>query len=164
VFTLCMTALVELEAGNREEADRLYAQTQARARTIPAHHPIHGHAMSLIMVMSASFALRSGELADARRWLAEAFPVARATTDMPIVASVGVTAAKVEAVDGDPARAARMLGASAVLRGADDPTSVDIRRLAGELTEVLGADGFSAAYAAGRSLSRDDAIALLDPA
>jgi predicted ATPase/DNA-binding SARP family transcriptional activator len=164
VFTLCMTALVELEAGNREEADRLYAQTQARARTIPAHHPIHGHAMSLIMVMSASFALRSGELADARRWLAEAFPIALATTDMPIVASVGVTAAKVEAVDGDPARAARMLGASAVLRGADDPTSVDIRRLAGELTEVLGADGFSAAYAAGRSLSRDDAIALLDPA
>jgi ATP/maltotriose-dependent transcriptional regulator MalT len=164
VFTLCMTALVELEAGNHEEADRLYALTQARAHTIPAHHPVHGHALSMIKVMSASFALRSGDVADARRWLAEAFPIALATTDMPIVANVGVTTAKVEAVDGDRARAARMLGAAAVLRGAEDPTAVDIKRLMADLTESLGTDGFAAAYGAGRALTRDDAIALLDPA
>jgi ATP/maltotriose-dependent transcriptional regulator MalT len=163
VFTLCMTALVELEAGNKPEADRLYALTQARARTIPPHHPIQGHAMSLILVMSASFALRSGELADAHRWLDEAFPIALATTDMPIVANVGVTSARLEAIDGDPAVAARMLGASAVLRGAEDSTALDIKRLTADLTERLGADGFAAAYAAGRALTRDEAIALLDP-
>ena len=163
VFTLCMTALVELESGNREEADRLYVLTQSRARTIPPHHPIHGHALSMILVMSAAFALRSGDVAEARRWLAEAFPVALATTDMPIVANVGVTAAKVEAVDGDPELAARILGAAAVLRGAEDPTAVDIKRVIAQLTEALGADGFAAAYGAGRALSRDEAIALLDP-
>jgi len=163
VFMMCMTALVELECGNRAEADRFFELTQERSRTISRQHPIFGHAMSMIMVMSAVFALRSGDVAGARRWLADAFPIALTTTDMPIVANVGVTGAKVEAVDGDPAIAARMLGAASVLRGAEDPTAVNIKRLMAELTEVLGADGFAAAYAAGRALTREEAIALLDP-
>jgi hypothetical protein len=82
---------------------------------------------------------------------------------MPIVASAGVAHAELLARAGDPIAAATALGAAAALRGAEDPTAVDVARLTARLSAELGPDGFAAAFAAGRELDRDTALALLDP-
>lgn len=164
VVTLCMSAAVEQEAGDLEQARRLHAEAVRLVEAIPAGHPILNHAQSMMLVMSTAFATTDGDLDLARRLGRQAYAAATGTTDMPIVALAGVALAALVAREGEPARAAQMLGATAVLRGADDPTSVQIARLTAELTATLGASDFTDAYAAGRGLDRDAALALLEPA
>ena len=106
--------------------------------------------------------MRDGELPAARDSLDEALRTAVATTDMPIVASVAVTISELAVRTGDPERAARLLGAAAVLRGADDATALDIGRLTRRLVDELGEEGFRRAYGEGRALDREAALALLE--
>jgi hypothetical protein len=71
-----------------------------------------------------------------------------------------VALADLAAREGELAAAAQLLGAAARLRGAEDPTALNIARLTRELTAALGADGFGAEYGVGYARSHDDAIAL----
>ena len=96
--------------------------------------------------------------------VAAAHETAIGTKDMPIVASVGVAVSDLAARTAQPVDAAEMLGAAARLRGADDATNLDIRRLMATLREALGDAGFEDAYERGRALDREAAIARLDPA
>ena len=57
-----------------------------------------------------------------------------------------------------------MLGAAARLRGSADRTSPDVAQLTARLRGELGDAAFAAAFAAGRALDRDAALARLDPA
>jgi predicted ATPase/DNA-binding SARP family transcriptional activator len=164
VFTLCMTAVVEQEAGNREDARTLIDEAMRQVSVIPVGHPIQGHARSLMLIMTTTFARLDGDLDAARGLGREAYTAAIGTTDMPIVASVAVALAAVAACDDEPERAAHTLGAAAVLRGAEDPTAVDISRLTTELKQTLGEDEFRAAYDRGRAMDRDAALAYVNPA
>jgi hypothetical protein len=87
-----------------------------------------------------------------------------AADDMPLLASVGGTLAHLARALGQPARAAEMLGACAVVRGGEDPTDLAVTQLGSMLREDLGAEGYSRAYAAGKARGRAEARELLDPA
>jgi predicted ATPase len=164
VFTLSMTAVVEQEAGNRDEARRLNDEAMRRVSTIPKGHPVFGHARALMLNLATTFARIDGDLVEARRFAGDAYVAAVGTTDMPIVAAVGVAVAALLAAEGESERAARTLGAAAVMRGAEDPTSLDIVRVSADLTGALGEVAFRAAYDSGRAMDRDAALAYLDPA
>jgi hypothetical protein len=56
-----------------------------------------------------------------------------------------------------------VLGASAQLRGGDDPTDTAVRSIATAARAALGGR-YDAAYASGRSLPRAEAVARIDPA
>ena len=86
------------------------------------------------------------------------------TGDMPVVASVGVAVAMYAMATGDPSDAAEILGAAANVRGAEDLTQPDIAHLQQQLTNTLGPVDSAAAYARGRALDRDRAVARQDPA
>jgi hypothetical protein len=84
--------------------------------------------------------------------------------DLPLLASVGGSLAHLARALGQPARAAEMLGACAVVRGGEDPTDVAVTQLGNLLREDLSAEGYSRAYAAGKARGRADAREFLDPA
>ena len=117
-----------------------------------------------MLSVDATVLMAGGDLDGGERRVAEAFERGVATTDMPLVATVGVVAANAVARRGRAAEAAEMLGAAEVLRGAEDATNPDVADLVARLAEALGEDALAAARARGRALSREDALARLDPA
>lgn len=107
--------------------------------------------------------MRLGDVTTAAADLRRAYEAAVRTQDHPVIAVVGVSVAGLAAALRRPDLAARILGAAAALRGSDDATEVAIRQLTSELRDTLGT-GFAAAYAEGRELRGDEAIAAVDPA
>jgi hypothetical protein len=118
--------------------------------------PEQSHGWALVIALSAILAAEAGELEDAERYVATALPLALATTDMPIVSSVGVAAAHLAAARGKPDVAAELLGAAAAIRGAEDFTSPEVAAVRDEAR--------SAAYDRGRTLSREEALKRLEAA
>jgi hypothetical protein len=86
------------------------------------------------------------------------------TSDMPIVATVGVAVAMLATAIGRPGDAAEMLGASARLRGAEDVTAPDVIAVRAAAAAGLGAAAAERHYDRGRGLDRAAAIARIDPA
>lgn len=82
---------------------------------------------------------------------------------MPIVSHVASSAAILAHLEGDSERAARVLGASEAIRGRADRMNLDVRKLVDSLRVSLGAECFEELHAEGRSLVRDEAIALAFP-
>ncbi len=150
-------------AGDIVEARRIVDEATRRLSQIPVTHPIAGHARALMLAIAGKQDLADGRPDRARERLRSAYEAALGTRDMPIVAAVGVGVADLAASDGHALDAAEMLGAAARLRGAADLTDLDIRRITAVLRASLGA-AFDEAYAAGRALDRDAAIARLNPA
>ena len=148
-----------------EEADSI---EQHRARlaglldSLDLQHPIGGHALALGLTMLATLSIRAGELTAAESQLRLAHSSAVGAEDMPLLAGVGVAVASLRHARGDHAGAARTLGASARIRGADDPTDTIVCRLSAELRAVPDA-GFDESYAAGRCLERPAALAAINP-
>jgi tetratricopeptide (TPR) repeat protein len=151
-------------AGDLVEARRLIDEALHRLEQIPRAHPIHGHGRALMMAVATKQDLVDGRVEVARGRLLETFQVALDTRDMPIVAIVGLAVADLATSTGQSVEAAQMMGAAARIRGADDPTQLDIKRLAAALRTALGDEQYEAAYAAGKALDRDAALARLDPA
>ncbi|MFC8918128.1 ATP-binding protein [Streptomyces sp. NPDC057116] len=84
--------------------------------------------------------------------------------DTSVAARIAAVTADIAFARGDAEGAARLLGAATALRGAEDLGDEDVRALTGRVTGVLGAAGFTAAYAAGGALSRGDARDLVGAA
>jgi len=162
VFTLAIIGSVEREAGNHERARELHREAMRRITAMPEQHPAQGHMRAILLGTSARIAFDDGELETAEQFAREAFAAGVATKDMPIVATIGVMLADVTART-DPEEAALMLGASARLRGADDPTACDIRRVTAVLTDALGEARFAELYAQGKALDREAAVERLAP-
>jgi hypothetical protein len=161
VFTLCVAAGLEAMVGNLDVARRVHADALRRMAAFPEGHPVQSHMRSIVLGSSARLTLLEGDTEQAEQILREGLIAAFATKDLPIIASVGVVAAELVCVQGAFHRSARLLGASAVLRGAPDETAVDVRRLTASLIDALGATEFAAAYAEGQALDRDGAEAAL---
>jgi predicted ATPase/DNA-binding SARP family transcriptional activator len=163
LFTLIVQAELARTAGDLDSARDARDDSLARLRRLPASHPMHGRGLAILQSTVAKIDIDDGDLDSARHTLDEAFPAALGTMDMPILAGVGVSVAMLAMALDRPAQAAAILGAAAQLRGADDATQLDIRRL----DESLGglANGrYAADYARGRSLDRDAAINRVNPA
>lgn len=124
---------------------------------------IHGHLQAVMLAVTGIVCARSGRPAEALDDLRRAYPAAVATRDRPIIATVGVALATLALSTGRIEDAAEMLGAAAVLRGADDPTDVAVRWIRTEAVAALGS-GFAAVYDSGRRMAPTTAIARLAPA
>jgi predicted ATPase/DNA-binding SARP family transcriptional activator len=149
----------DLDAARRELADA----ARRLERTGPML-PQQGHARAIIGALVAVVETEAGDFDRADAELRGAYPAAIGAADMPIVAMVGLAAAGLAARRGNGGEAAQLLGASAALRGAEDLTNPEVARLMARLRDTLGEDAFAEAYARGRALAREDALALLDPA
>jgi hypothetical protein len=155
-FVQAMVARIAWIAGDTDGARAELADARERIERRGPVLPQYAHGKAMVEALSAIIAADAGDVEEAERRLAVALPAARGTTDMPMVAMAGVAAAAVAAARGEADAAAERLGAAAAVRGADDFTAPEIARLRD--------DARSAAYARGRALSREDALALLDAA
>ena len=108
----------------------------------------------------------AGDLARARELHAQAVRTAVGSKDAPVLALTLVGVADLALREGDPARAARLLGAAVGVRGSADHSLPDAGRVEGEARAALGDPGFEAAYAAGLPATTATAVAVagLDPA
>jgi predicted ATPase/DNA-binding SARP family transcriptional activator/predicted negative regulator of RcsB-dependent stress response len=145
-----------LTDGDLAEARRLYEH--ALERFEPHWMRSIGNRIGVLIGLGR-VAAASGELAEARDRYRQAVEVALAgpitLSARAIEALAGVTLA-----EGDPAEAARLLGAATALRGIkldDDP---EVAGTAAAIRAALGDDGYEAAYRAGLRLPLDDALRL----
>ncbi|MBV9822865.1 MAG: winged helix-turn-helix domain-containing protein [Actinobacteria bacterium] len=146
-------------AGMRRIADRLAADLAAGRPS----HPVSGHLEALSRAVLATLLIELDEPGPVAEQLAEAYRLAVATRDLPVLATVGLAVAGWAAAVGDPRGAAQVIGACTALRGAEDHTQPLLRRLLAELRDRLGEDRLAAELAAGRAMDRSAAIIRLDP-
>ena len=132
------------------------------ARFGPAH-PARGHLEAMVAATGARIAIADGDVRGAREQAVRSYRAAVAAQDMPLLAMVSGTTAELAEALGLPERAAELLGAGAVVRGADDPTDPTVVKLAPLLSTALGDDRYVRVYQAGKALSRPAAIKRLDP-
>jgi tetratricopeptide (TPR) repeat protein len=96
-------------------------------------------------------AAATGDVPGAAAHHAEAMTLALQSNDAPVIAMVLVGIADLALHEGDPRRAAVLLGASEGVRGAKDLSMLDFVRVEAELRAALDEDDFTAAYAEGRA-------------
>jgi ATP/maltotriose-dependent transcriptional regulator MalT len=163
VFVDALRARLLWELGDRAAARELRDHLVATVAGGFGGRPERGHARAMALTSIGLIALGDGDVAAAAEALDGAFAAAVESRDMPIVAMTGVAGAQLAARQGRPADAAEMLGAAAVVRGAQDEANLEIAGLTTELREALGEDAFGAAYARGLGAERDAALARLEP-
>jgi predicted ATPase/DNA-binding SARP family transcriptional activator len=162
LFETAMQLSIARFEGDVQESDRLADRLRDGLERLPELSPLHGHIQAIFIAALAAYDICRGRVESGGRLLVQAYSVAVPTRDMPIVAHVGVALAAFAQALGDHSAAAEVLGASAALRGSGDQSDVEISRVTESLRSVLGAD-FDAAYSRGRALTRDAALARLDP-
>jgi tetratricopeptide (TPR) repeat protein len=161
---LAACARFEATAGNTAAAREAHAAAEARLQGVSRSSPVWHHLNTIVYSTGAMVALADGDPALARERAAVARETAVTAADMPLIASVALVAAEIAAAVGDQPRAAQLLAATAVIRGADDPTATEVRSLSERLRLALGDETFAESQARGAELSRAEALALLDSA
>jgi predicted ATPase/DNA-binding SARP family transcriptional activator len=150
--------------GKVDEANERAAELRGRVPTEATAHPMYGHMLTLVGAVCSMPAVLGGDLATAEADLLRAYPAAVSTADHPLMAGVAVSVAALADALGRPQDGAEILGAAAVLRGADDHGDVGIGMVRERLIDALGQPAYQQAYAGGRSLSQDTAAKRIDPA
>ncbi|GAA4599503.1 putative ATPase/DNA-binding winged helix-turn-helix (wHTH) protein [Actinoplanes octamycinicus] len=97
----------------------------------------------------------AGDLGAARARHEEALRIAVGTLDSPVIAQVLVGIADLACREGDPARAATLLGAAVAVRGAVDRTVEDADRVEREARAALGDAAFEAAFHQGDGIDQN---------
>jgi predicted ATPase/DNA-binding SARP family transcriptional activator len=161
---LAACARFEATAGNTAAAREAHAAAEARLQGVSRSSPVWHHLNTIVYSTGAMVALADGDPALARERAAVARETSVTAADMPLIASVALVAAEIAAAVGDQPRAAQLLAATAVIRGADDPTATEVRSLSERLRLALGDETFAESQARGAELSRAEALALLDSA
>jgi len=126
--------------------------------------PVNEHGAAVTEAAGAALDLHEGATESAARRLQLAYEQAIRTADLPIQAEVGVVVAGLALAVGRAEEAARVLGGSARLRGADDPTHLDVRAVTAACRARLGEVGFAQAFQEGKALDIAQAQQRLDPA
>jgi len=124
-----------------------------------------------LLARLAMVVLRDGDEARCRELLATALHTAANWVESQMLAAVIDAIAVFVLATGEPgdrperaAAAATMLGAAHTIRGAFDEGSLDAPGARDAGRAVLGAAGFDAAYERGRTLGRDEAVAVAEGA
>ena len=102
-----------------------------------------------------------GDLDAARDWHTQAFAAARFSADAPVIAGTVAGLADLALREGDPGRAAELLGASFAIRGTTDRSVPDEERVAGAARSVLGDTRYGEAYQRGQCVTLDTLAALV---
>jgi predicted ATPase/DNA-binding SARP family transcriptional activator len=108
-------------------------------------------------------AAAEGDLEEARDWHARAMENARASADAPVIAEALGGLADLALREGDPERAAALIGAGVAIRGTPDRSVVDEKRVADAARSVLGEAGYGAAYQRGQRVTLAALAALVAP-
>jgi predicted ATPase/DNA-binding SARP family transcriptional activator len=162
VATWC--GMFEFQAGDLEQARAMYATARLKFGHVVGVLPVRHHVQALMEALGVVIAVADGDLALARERAAIAYGAGVESRDMPLLASVAWALTDLAIAAGQPERGARMLGAAATVRGAEDPAEPVIAHLTARLREALGDERCASAYAAGRQMDRAEAIKHLDPA
>jgi predicted ATPase/DNA-binding SARP family transcriptional activator len=109
---------------------------------------------------------QQGDLAAAARWHAQAIGMAASSAEVflpshPSLAEVVEGLAALAAAQGQPVRAAELLGLAHALHGFRDEASLEVSRTTATVTSAIGTGAFDEAYRRGRRLTRSDALALV---
>ena len=153
------------QAGDADQAHQLFE----RAREI-TELKIRQPGMSLVAMTTYSklgcLSEQRGDLTAAARWHAQAIGQAAGSAEVflpshPSLAGVVEGLAALAAAQGQPARAAELLGLAHTLHGFRDEASLEVARTVATVTGAIGAGAFEEAYARGRRLTRGDALALV---
>jgi predicted ATPase/DNA-binding SARP family transcriptional activator len=106
-------------------------------------------------------AAAEGDLETAGDWHARAYENARASADAPVIAEALGGLADLALREGNPERAAELLGAGVAIRGTPDRSVVDEKRVADQARSVLGAAAYGAAYQRGQRVTMDTLAAFV---
>jgi ATP/maltotriose-dependent transcriptional regulator MalT len=136
------TATFARMEGNLDEARR----SAERAAEFSSHPTFAAQFRAVARSAQGLIDAASGDLAAARRWHTDALAIAVESRDAPVIAQVLVGAADLAVREGDPDRAAYLLGAADAVRGSRDRSVPDTERLTAETRAALGDEGFEAAY------------------
>jgi predicted ATPase/DNA-binding SARP family transcriptional activator len=122
-----------------------------------------GTTAAMVFSKRGSLAEQEGDLTAAERWHDRAMRAIAGISRMPIDRLIGSLVqglAGLAASRGEHARAAELLGAAHTLQGEPDPWSLEIERATTAALAALGRPAFDEAYARGRRITRDQALAL----
>ena len=162
LFATASTVLIAWHTGDHERALQLAEEVRAELDEHAVSTPMLGHLRGVILAATALVSALAGNVEQATADLLTAYPAAIQTEDQPIVAAAGTAVAGWLMARGRSADAARVLGAAAVVRGADDPTDRAIATIGERLRNELG-PRFPDLYAEGHTLDRVEARQRLDP-
>jgi tetratricopeptide (TPR) repeat protein len=158
------TGMFDMLLGNVDQAREMYVTASQQYAKASIMNAIRHHVLAMMESLGLLVALAEGDLPLARERAALAYQAGVDSTDMPLLATAGWATTDLAIALGQFERAARILGAAAAVRGAEDPGDPTIARLTARLREALGDEGYASAYAAGKKLDRAEAISCLDPA
>jgi predicted ATPase/DNA-binding SARP family transcriptional activator len=154
----------------RREGDLGRAHRQLdRALEIVDPHPRRPDMIGIAAMAysrAGCLAEQEGDLDEAARWHVRALALLGEGSAMllpsnPLLAAVVEGLAAMAAARGDYAAAAERLGLADALHGFRDVSSLELARAETAARAALGEQGLAAAYARGRALGRDDALALV---
>ncbi|SDH31205.1 Predicted ATPase [Sinosporangium album] len=109
----------------------------------------------------AMLALQEGDLEEARLLMADALESAMLRAEGPVVSVAAVGCASLAFADGEPERAAMLLGWAARMRGFEEVVGFDHVRVTEAVRAALGTEEFSRCHERGRRVSREGAAALV---
>jgi predicted ATPase/DNA-binding SARP family transcriptional activator len=163
-ITAAWWAAFEARWGDIDVARPYQAVAERHLAQFAPAHPAREHLEAMVAATGARIAIADKDLRAAREQSARSYRAAIGAEDMSLLAQASGTTAELAQALGQPERAAELLGAGAVVRGADDPTDPTALQLVPLLRACLGDDRYARAYQAGKALSRPEAIERLDPA
>jgi ATP/maltotriose-dependent transcriptional regulator MalT len=158
-----MKALTALVAADLHRLDGELTLAQAAVDEATGLMPVAKTSMQLQAMLDAAaaqVAMAGGDLAAGREKLVTAVSTAVACRDRPVLAGVLIAVADLASRDGDADRAARLLGASIMVRGTEDRSAPDFPQVASAARAVLGDEAYEDAFEAGQSSTLDGALAL----
>ncbi|EXG79545.1 putative ATPase [Cryptosporangium arvum DSM 44712] len=124
-------------------------------------HPYGPPQIYALLLADYTYALVAvGEAEQAVDYVLEALSQAAEAHDSPVLGGSLDTAAAVALALGDPAGAAQLLGAAALVRGLPDLGNPDVVRTRELAAEALGPSTFEARYRDGETMPKDDVLDL----
>jgi predicted ATPase len=149
---------IERWEGNLDAARELL-ETALQTSGDGAHPMAQIH--SSLLVSIGHLELATGKAAGAREWYERALVVAIRSKDRPVIARAVELWAAIAIAEGDPERAAMLLGEATALRGLPDEADPDVARVRVAARAALGDEGFALAYERGAARPRDEVEAAL---
>ena len=159
-FSVAALGTLERRLGNLDRARELIGTAIDRLAAVSEFFA--PQALSMVHGLLAGVLADQRDLAGAREHIRTALELAARAEDMPVLAATVEVAADVALADGDPTRAARLLGVAAAFRGMRSLPSGDVRRVAAAATEAIGETAYRKAYDGGAGLTHAAAYQELD--
>jgi predicted ATPase/DNA-binding SARP family transcriptional activator len=161
-----MKALAALVAADQHRLDGELSQAREALAQATGLMPAMKTSLQLQAMLAAAegqLAAAEGDLAAGREHLTAAMTVAVSSKDRPVLAAVVIAVADLACREGDADRAARLLGASIIARGAEDRSAPDVPRVARAARALLGDEAYDHAFGTGRASTLEDVLALAGP-